>query len=44
MSFETLGLHPKLLQVVTELGYEQPTDVQVQAIPLALVEIGRAHV
>lgn len=37
MSFETLGLHPKLLQVVTELGYEQPTDVQVQAIPLALV-------
>ncbi len=36
MSFETLGLHPKLLQVVTELGYEQPTDVQVQAIPLAL--------
>lgn len=36
MSFETLGLHPKLLQVVTELGYEQPTDVQQQAIPLAL--------
>ena len=36
MSFETLGLHPKLLQVVTELGYEQPTDVQLQAIPLAL--------
>ncbi|HIF9500394.1 TPA: DEAD/DEAH box helicase [Photobacterium damselae] len=36
MSFDSLGLHPKLLQAIHELGFEQPTPVQEQAIPLAL--------
>ena len=34
--FDALGLTPPLLQVVRELGYEQPTPVQEQAIPLVL--------
>ena len=35
-SFDQLGLLPPLLQAVRELGYEQPTPVQAQAIPLVL--------
>jgi ATP-dependent RNA helicase DeaD len=35
--FSHLNLHPKLLQVVAELGYTTPTDVQAQVIPLMLV-------
>jgi ATP-dependent RNA helicase RhlE len=35
-SFDQLGLIAPLLQVVRELGYEQPTPVQAQAIPLVL--------
>jgi ATP-dependent RNA helicase RhlE len=35
-SFDTLGLIPPLAQAVRELGYEQPTPVQEQAIPLVL--------
>jgi ATP-dependent RNA helicase RhlE len=34
--FDSLGLIPPLLQVVHELGYEQPSPVQEQAIPLVL--------
>lgn len=34
--FSHLNLHPKLVQVVAELGYTTPTDVQVQVIPLML--------
>ena len=34
--FDKLGLIPPLLQAVKELGYEQPTPVQEQAIPLVL--------
>jgi ATP-dependent RNA helicase RhlE len=33
MSFSTFGLHPKLLQAVEDLGFEQPTPIQVKAIP-----------
>jgi ATP-dependent RNA helicase RhlE len=36
MSFETLGLLPELLRAVREQGYEHPTPIQVQAIPLVL--------
>jgi superfamily II DNA/RNA helicase len=36
MSFETLGLHPALIRALADAGYEQPTDVQAQAIPPAL--------
>ena len=31
--FEALGLGPELLECLTELGYEEPTPVQQQAIP-----------
>ena len=36
MSFESLGLLPELLRAVREQGYEHPTPIQVQAIPLVL--------
>ena len=34
--FDNLGLIPPLLAAVRELGYEKPTPVQAQAIPLVL--------
>ena len=34
--FASLGLAPELVQAVTDLGYTQPTPVQLQAIPLTL--------
>jgi superfamily II DNA/RNA helicase len=36
MNFGQLGLSQDLVQVVGELGYETPTPVQSQAIPLLL--------
>jgi len=36
MSFDTLGLMPELLRAVREQGYEHPTPVQAQAIPIIL--------
>ncbi|HNX93515.1 MAG TPA: DEAD/DEAH box helicase, partial [Holophaga sp.] len=36
MSFEALGLMPELLRAVREQGYETPTPVQEQAIPIIL--------
>ncbi len=33
MSFDELGLHPKLLKSLAEQGYTEPSDVQQQAIP-----------
>ena len=36
MSFDSLGLLPELLRAVREQGYEHPTPIQVQAIPLVL--------
>ncbi|HJV38627.1 MAG TPA: DEAD/DEAH box helicase, partial [Geothrix sp.] len=36
MSFDTLGLMPELLRAVREQGYETPTPIQAQAIPLVL--------
>ncbi|HMB55667.1 MAG TPA: DEAD/DEAH box helicase [Arenimonas sp.] len=36
MSFETLGLAPALVRVLSEIGYTQPTPIQSEAIPLAL--------
>jgi ATP-dependent RNA helicase RhlE len=35
-SFDQLGLLAPLLRAVADLGYEQPTPVQAQAIPLVL--------
>lgn len=34
--FQDLGLHPQLLQSVTELGYTTPTPIQSEMIPLML--------
>ncbi|MFQ5627931.1 MAG: DEAD/DEAH box helicase [bacterium] len=36
MSFKQLGLHPDLLDAIYQLGYQEPTPIQKQAIPLAL--------
>jgi ATP-dependent RNA helicase DeaD len=35
-TFEELGLAPELVQAVSDLGYEKPTDIQVESIPLLL--------
>ena len=36
MGFDSLGLSEHVLQAVTESGYENPTPIQAQAIPLIL--------
>ena len=36
MTFEELNLAPELISAVRELGYEQPSPIQVEAIPLVL--------
>ncbi|MCP1116753.1 DEAD/DEAH box helicase [Robbsia andropogonis] len=36
VTFATFGLHPKLLQAVTEQGYTKPTPIQARAIPVVL--------
>ncbi len=38
--FVELGLAPELVQAVADLGYTQPTAVQLRAIPLALPTAG----
>ncbi|MES1225651.1 MAG: DEAD/DEAH box helicase, partial [Bacteroidota bacterium] len=35
-AFEALGLNEKLVQAVTDLGFETPTPIQEQAIPILL--------
>jgi len=35
-NFSDLGLTPKLLQSITAVGYETPTPIQEQAIPLVM--------
>src|SRR3546814_7517740 len=32
-SFADLGLRPQLLQALLELGYEEPTPIQLQTVP-----------
>lgn len=36
MSFDSFNLCPPLLTAISELGYEQPTPIQSQAIPVVL--------
>ena len=36
MSFDQLGLSPKVLSAVTKAGYSEPTPIQEQAIPEVL--------
>src|ERR1700744_3642118 len=35
-SFSDLGLSPEVLKAVTDAGYDTPTPIQAQAIPVAL--------
>ncbi|HHS95299.1 MAG TPA: DEAD/DEAH box helicase [Phaeodactylibacter sp.] len=35
-SFQDLGLSPELIQTISKMGFETPTPIQVQAIPLLL--------
>src|SRR3954467_10974098 len=35
-TFKALGLSPQVVAVLDELGYEEPTPIQAQAIPLLL--------
>lgn len=35
-TFVEFGLEPKLLQAITELGFEEATPIQEKAIPLAM--------
>jgi len=37
MSFEDLGLSPETLKAVTDAGYQNPTPIQTQAIPVVLM-------
>ena len=34
--FEALGLSPAILQAISKLGYERPTPIQKEAVPLVL--------
>ncbi|NWZ88792.1 DDX56 helicase, partial [Poecile atricapillus] len=34
--FEHMGLDPRLLRAVSELGWSVPTAIQARAIPLAM--------
>jgi ATP-dependent RNA helicase RhlE len=36
MSFSNLGLSPEIIRAVTERGYDKPTPIQKQAIPVVL--------
>ena len=36
MSFSDLGLSPKVVSAVTAAGFETPTPIQAQAIPIAV--------
>ena len=36
MKFDQLGLSPKVLAAVTAVGFEEPTPIQAQAIPVVL--------
>ena len=35
-SFASFGLHDSLMRAISEMGYETPTPIQTQAIPLVL--------
>jgi len=37
--FRDLNLHPGLMQAIAELGYTEPTEIQVQTIPIMLAGV-----
>ena len=36
MNFATIGLSDKIVQTVADRGYEEPTPIQLDAIPIIL--------
>ncbi len=36
MTFNELGLDPKIMQAIEDVGYTEPTPIQAQAIPVVL--------
>ena len=46
MEFSDFGLAPEILRAIEEIGYQQPTDIQAESIPLILAGkdiIGRSQ-
>jgi superfamily II DNA/RNA helicase len=37
MTFDELGLNPEILKAIAEVGYQEPTPIQAQAIPVVLM-------
>ena len=47
IKFDTLGLDPKILRAITEMGFEEPSPIQAKAIPEVMAGhdvIGQAQV
>ena len=42
-TFNDFNLEPKVLKAVTELGFEEPTPIQMKAIPIAMSGQGDAR-
>ena len=40
-SFEQFKISPKILHGIADMGFEEPTPIQVQAIPAILAACGR---
>ena len=36
MTFDEMGLDPKIMKAIQEVGYTEPTPIQAQAIPVVL--------
>ena len=36
VKFEELGLYPQLLRAIKEMGFEEATPIQAQAIPVVM--------
>ena len=40
VKFEELGLYPQLLRAIKEMGFEEATPIQSQAIPVVMSGVG----
>ena len=36
IGFNNLGLHPKILQAIDKMGFEEPSQIQAESIPVIL--------
>ena len=41
MTFEEMGLEPKILEAIKELGFESPMPIQEKIIPILLKDDNR---